>query len=120
MVYTHIGGLKRGIIQRMEKNAILQSILCTQTAYKTQIKNLYVKKRRTNLQILEYNSNFVTGARIAVLLCTETTQKIYRGGAEVDFFSRSRYYNKTAILAPVTKVTFFQERWIITNFILWK
>ena len=27
---------------------------CTQTAYKTQIKNLYVKKRRTNLQILEY------------------------------------------------------------------
>ena len=40
------------------------------------------------------NSNFVTGARIAVLLCTETTQKIYRGGAEVDFFSRSRYYNK--------------------------
>ena len=40
------------------------------------------------------NSNFVTGARIAVLLCTETTQKIYRGGAEVDFFSPSRYYNK--------------------------
>ena len=40
------------------------------------------------------NSNFVTGARIAVLLCTETTLKIYRGGAEVDFFSRSRYYNK--------------------------
>ena len=40
------------------------------------------------------NSNFVTGARIAVLLCTETTQKIYRVGAEVDFFSRSRYYNK--------------------------
>ena len=40
------------------------------------------------------NSNFVTGSRIAVLLCTETTQKIYRGGAEVDFFSRSRYYNK--------------------------
>ena len=40
------------------------------------------------------NSNFVTGARIAVLLCTETTQKIYRSGAEVDFFSRSRYYNK--------------------------
>ena len=40
------------------------------------------------------NSNFVAGARIAVLLCTETTQKIYRGGAEVDFFSRSRYYNK--------------------------
>ena len=39
-------------------------------------------------------SNFVTGARIAVLLCTETTQKIYRDGAEVDFFSRSRYYNK--------------------------
>ena len=31
------------------------------------------------------NSNFVTGARIAVLLCTETTQKIDRGGAEVDF-----------------------------------
>ena len=42
----------------------------------------------------EQNSNFVTGARIAVLLCTETTQKIDRGGAEVDFFSRSRYYNK--------------------------
>ena len=39
-------------------------------------------------------SNFVTGARIPVLLCTKTTQKIYRGGAEVDFFSRSRYYNK--------------------------
>ena len=27
---------------------------CTQTAYRTQIKNLYVKKRRKNLQILEY------------------------------------------------------------------
>ena len=40
------------------------------------------------------NNNFVTGARIAVLLCTETTQKIYRGGAEVEFFSRSRFYNK--------------------------
>ena len=40
------------------------------------------------------NSNFVTGARIAVLLCTETTKNIYGGGAEVDFFSRSRYYNK--------------------------
>ena len=26
----------------------------------------------------------------------------------------------SAILTPVTKVTFFQERWIITNFILWK
>ena len=39
-------------------------------------------------------SNFVMGARIAVLLCTETTQKIYRGGAKVDFLSRSRYYNK--------------------------
>ena len=39
------------------------------------------------------NSNFITGARIAVLIYTETTQKIYRGGAEVDFFSRSRYYN---------------------------
>ena len=58
------------------------------------------------------NSNFVTGARIAVLLCTETTQKIYRGGAEVDFFSRSRYYNKNygyPIVAPVTKVTFFRN-----------
>ena len=31
---------------------------CTQTAYKTQIKNLYVKKRRTNLQILEYKKYF--------------------------------------------------------------
>ena len=29
------------------------------------------------------NSNFVTGARIAVLLCAETTQKIYRGGAPI-------------------------------------
>ena len=39
-----------------------------------------------------WNSNFVTGARIAVLLCTETTQKPrHRGGVEVDFF---RYYNK--------------------------
>ena len=26
---------------------------------------------------VEQNSNFVTGARIAVLLCTKTTQKIY-------------------------------------------
>ena len=43
---------------------------------------------------LVYNSNFVAGARVAVLLCIGTTQKIYRGGAEVDFFSRSRYYNK--------------------------
>ena len=33
--------------------------------------------------------------RIAVLLRTETTQKIYRGAAaEVDFFSRWRYCNK--------------------------
>ena len=40
------------------------------------------------------NSNFVTGARIAVLLFTKTTQKIHRGGAELDIFSRSRYYNK--------------------------
>ena len=38
-------------------------------------------------------SNFVTGARIPVLLCTKTTQKIYRGGAEVDFISRSRLIN---------------------------
>ena len=44
--------------------------------------------------ILLSNSNFVTGAQITVLLCTETTQKIYRGGAEVDCFSRSRCYNK--------------------------
>ena len=29
---------------------------CTQTAYKTQIKNLYVKKKRTNLQILDYKN----------------------------------------------------------------
>ena len=74
------------------------------------------------MKIRSLFSNFVTGARIAVLLCTETTQKIYRGGAEVDFFSRSRYFiiKITAILAPVTKVTFFQERWIIPNFILWK
>ena len=41
-----------------------------------------------------YLSHFVTGARMAVFLCTETTQKIYRCGAEVDFFSRSMYYNK--------------------------
>ena len=39
-------------------------------------------------------SSRVRGYGIAVLLCTETTQKIYRGGAEVDFFSRSRYCNK--------------------------
>ena len=66
-------------------------------------------------------SNFVTGARIAVLLCAETTQKIYRGGAEVDFFvGRGTIIKITAIVAPVTKVTFFQERWIIKNFILWK
>ena len=37
------------------------------------------------------SSNFVTVARIAVLECTETTQKIYRYGPEVDFFSRSRF-----------------------------
>ena len=48
----------------------------------------------TKKKKIKYDSNFVTGARIAVLLCSETTQKIYRGGAEVDFFSRSRYYNK--------------------------
>ena len=63
---------------------------------------------------------FVTGARIAVLLCTETTQKIYRGGAEVDFWgSRGTIIKITAILAPVTKVTFFQERFIISNFLFW-
>ena len=39
-------------------------------------------------------SSRVRGYGIAVLLCTETTQKVYRGGAEVDFFSRSRYYKK--------------------------
>ena len=45
----------------------------------------------TKKKKIKYDSNFVTGARIAGLLCTEITQKIYRGGAEVDFFSRSRY-----------------------------
>ena len=31
---------------------------------------------------------------LSLLLYTETTQKIDRGGAEVDFFSRWRFYNK--------------------------
>ena len=58
-------------------------------------KNETKGSRREETEGSKYgNSNFVTGARIAVLLCTETTLKIYRGGAEVDFFSRSRYYNK--------------------------
>ena len=67
------------------------------------------------------NSNFVTGARMAVLLCTETTQKYTEAEPRWSFLvGRGSTIKITAILAPVTKVTFFQERWIITNFILWK
>ena len=81
----------------------IQSLRCL----RDNVTNVFLKKPR--------NSNFVTGARIAVLLCTETTQKIYRGGAVVDFFSRWRYYNKNyGYPSSSDEGYFFQERWIIT------
>ena len=67
------------------------------------------------------NSNFVTGARIAVLLFTETTQKIHRGGAEVDIFSRSRYYNKNyGYLSTSDEGYFFSGKVYNFNFSLLK
>ena len=69
---------------------ILCPVLEPRTAVYRDISGLFFFKSH----LIVTKSNFVTGARIAVLLCTETTQKIYRGGAKMDFFSRSRYYNK--------------------------
>ena len=56
---------------------------CTQTAYKTQIKNLNVKKRRTNLQILEYKKYLCNPPPPRTNICTlhkhytNTTQNKY-------------------------------------------
>ena len=49
---------------------------CRQTAYKTQIKNLYVKKRRTNLQILECKKYLCNPPPLAQIFVhyTNTTQ----------------------------------------------
>ena len=63
------------------------------------------------------NSNFAPGARMAVLLCTEATQNIYRGEAEVDFLGCAEVQNKiTATQARGTKLAFFPERLIIPSF----
>ena len=56
---------------------------CTQTAHKTQIKNLNVKKRRTNLQILEYKKYLCNPPPPRTNICTlhkhytNTTQNKY-------------------------------------------
>ena len=68
-------------------------------------KNETKGSRREETEGSKYgNSNFVTGARIAVLLW-------------IFLVGRGITIKITAILAPVTKVTFFQERFIISNFL---
>ena len=50
------------------------------------------------------------------------THKSYKTLDLVPRLPRDDFYDIikiTAIRAPVTKVTFFQERWIITNFTIW-
>ena len=41
--------------------------------------------QKQHCQQTQFRVAEIVSARIAVLLCTETTQKIDRGGAEVDF-----------------------------------
>ena len=61
-------------------------------------------------------SNFVTGARIAFYYVPRPLNKYTEAEPSLIFLvGRGTILKITAILAPVTKVTFFQKRWIITK-----